>query len=100
LQHVTASKQKQLKGSFNLVTRALRTNGWYRYRGQVTIAIVLFCVAAVLYALGYTFAAVGAIVVAVIAEVGGWAFLMNGNRSMPKVEPPHAEAGEKRPEGR
>src|SRR5450631_562610 len=34
-QRVTASKQYQPKRSFNLATTALRTNGWYRLRGQV-----------------------------------------------------------------
>src|SRR5450631_1533843 len=37
-QRVTASKQYQPKRSFNLATTALRTNGWYRLRGQVTKA--------------------------------------------------------------
>src|SRR5450631_1423755 len=36
-QRVTASKQYQPKRSFNLATTALRTNGWYRLRGQVNM---------------------------------------------------------------
>ena len=62
---------------------------------HVSIAIVLFVIAAVLYLVGYS--GVGALVaVGAIVEIGAWAILMNGGRSYPRVGvPPVNEAHEK-----
>jgi protein-S-isoprenylcysteine O-methyltransferase Ste14 len=58
---------------------------------HIAIAIVLFMVAAVLYAVGYAGAA-ALVAVGFIVEMAAWVSLMNGNRPMPKVEVPPVSA--------
>jgi hypothetical protein len=66
---------------------------------HIAIGIVLLAVAAVLYALGYGYAAGALVAVGVVTEVAAWAFLLDGNRSMPKVEVPAVLAHYEKSEG-
>ena len=53
---------------------------------HVGIAAVLFAVAITLYVFGQV-AWAGLVAVGAIVEIGAWAILMSGGRTMPKVEP-------------
>ncbi len=66
---------------------------------HIAIGIVLLIGAVVLYALGYGYAAGAVVAIGVLAEVAAWAFLMDGNRPMPKVEPPAVLARLQKGEG-
>jgi hypothetical protein len=83
----------------------LRAAGERKRRGEhdythIAISVTLFAIAIGAYAVGYTGAA-AFVAVGLLAEVAAWAFLFDGDRSMPKAEvPPVGAALEKRNEGK
>jgi hypothetical protein len=57
---------------------------------HVAISVVLFCVAGIAYAVGYSSIA-GFVAIGLVIELAAWAFLMfGGDRPYPEVQPPTA----------
>ena len=63
---------------------------------HIAIGIMLLALAAVLYSVGYAWAGGVLVAIGVVTEVAAWALLMDGNRRMPKVEPPAFLANQQR----
>ena len=76
------------------------TNGGERDFTHIAIAVVLFLIAATLYALGQG-AWAGLVILGAIAEIGAWALLTGGaSRPYSKVELPGQAAADERPEAK